>query len=121
MSLKWGAVAELLLTDVAHKSLDASMLHQMSLQVVCRGKPTPTVLTMIGVVSFMNGYMQLESKVGGEMFATLVTATFQTSCIICHGSWQSVDSRSPMRQHCLENKHVLVRCSCLVKKMMIVT
>lgn len=53
--LQRSAVAELLLTNVTHECLHASVLHKMSLQIVRGCKPTSTVLTVIGVVPLVNG------------------------------------------------------------------
>ena len=60
--------------------------------------------------------VQLESEVGREMFATLVTPAHRASSAACNASWhwQSVPARMSMCRRCLENKHAFVRSSYIV-------
>ena len=73
MIFQRGAVTERFIADVAHECFDSDVLHQMSFQVVRRRKPSTAVWTVIGVETFVKLQVQLESEVGSEMFATLVT------------------------------------------------
>ena len=115
--LQRSTVAKLLLTNLTHECLDARVLHKMSLQVVRRCKPPPTVLTVIGVVALVNSHVQLQPEVRREGFATFTTTTSHASGITWHDNWHWVHARSLMClcHHCLENKHSLVRCSCLAR------
>ena len=98
MIFQRGAVTERFLADVAHDCFDSGVLHQMSFQVVRRLKPATAVQTVIGVETFVKLQVQLESEIGREMFATLVTPAHRTSSAACHASWhwQSAHARMPM-------------------------
>ena len=73
MIFQRGAVTERFLADVTHECFDSDVLHQMSFQVVRHRKPSTAVRAVIGVELFVKPQVQLESEVGRELFATLVT------------------------------------------------
>ena len=106
MIFQRGAVTERFLADVADECFDSSVLHQMSFQVVRRRKPSTAVRTV-------KLQVQLESEVGREMFATLVTPAHRTISAACHASchWRSMHARMPMCRRCLVNKPAFVRNS----------
>ena len=81
------AVTERLLADVAHERLDPGVLCKMSLQVVRRRKPPPTIGALIGVLPLVHrGDVSLEHTHCHELFPTLVTLMSCTSGANCHGN-----------------------------------
>jgi len=81
------AVTERLQADVTHERLDAGVLCEMTLQVVCRRKPPPAIGALIGVLPLVHrGDVTLEHTHRHELFATLVTLMSCTSGANCHGN-----------------------------------
>ena len=107
------AVTERLLTDVAHVRLDAGVLCEMSLQVVCRRKPPPTVRAPIGVMPLMHRHVNPQGTVTRELFATFATPSSQSQHVNTDGKWRLVlvhrGLTSGVRQQPLEHKHAFIR------------